>query len=231
MFKLKYLTNFGSRCKRWYNRVGRAARKRWSMNPCAVIWNRIETFWPKPLSGKMSSGDCMATTNLALVVADAGPLIHLDELAALDVLSHYKAVFVPNAVWLEVERHRPQALQQTSVKLIRQLPSAPSASISAMTAIYTLHHGEQEALSLCLNHAADVLLTDDTAARLAAKSLNITVHGTLGLLIHAARLQLRTPSEVLALLAAIPQQTTLHIRPSLLNEIVTRVKAEWESEL
>lgn len=100
-----------------------------------------------------------------------------------------------------------------------------------MTAIYTLHHGEREALTLCLDHAVDVLLTDDTAARLAAKTLNITTHGTLGLLIRAVRRHLRTPSEVLALLAAIPQQTTLHIRPSLLNEIVTRVKAEWESEL
>jgi predicted nucleic acid-binding protein len=173
----------------------------------------------------------MAKTKPALVVADAGPLIHLDELAALDVLSDYAEVFVPNAVWLEVQNHRPQALQQTSVNLVRQ-PSPPaSARINAMTAMYTLHHGEREALSLCLDHAVDVLLTDDTAARLAAKTLNITTHGTLGLLIRAVRQHLRTPSEVLALLTAVPQQTTLHIRPSLLNEIVTRVKTEWESGL
>ncbi len=70
-----------------------------------------------------------------------------------------------------------------------------------------------------------------TAARLAAKSLNITAHGTLGLLIRAVRQQLRTPSEVVALLAAIPQQTTLHIRPSLLHDVIARVKAEWASEL
>jgi predicted nucleic acid-binding protein len=72
------------------------------------------------------------------------------------------------------------------------------------------------------------LLTDHTAARLAAKSLNITTHGTLGLLIHALRQNLRTPSEALALLASIPQQTTLHIRPSLLNEVVARVKSVWK---
>lgn len=173
----------------------------------------------------------MARTKPALVVADAGPLMHLDELAALDVLSDYAEVFVPNAVWLEVQHHRPQALQHAIVKLVRQPPPPASARINAMTAIYTLHHGEREALTLCLDHAVDVLLTDDTAARLAAKTLNITTHGTLGLLIRAVRRHLRTPSEVLALLAAIPQQTTLHIRPSLLNEIVTRVKAEWESEL
>lgn len=167
----------------------------------------------------------MATTRPVLVVADAGPLIHLDELDALDVLGDYAAVFVPDAVWLEVQHHRPQVLQQANVKLIRQLPPAPSARINAMAAIYTLHNGEREALALCLDQAVNILLTDDTAARLAAKSLNIAAHGTLGLLIRAVRQQLRTPSEVVSLLAAIPQQTTLHIRPSLLNEAIARVRA------
>ena len=169
----------------------------------------------------------MARTKPALVVADAGPLIHLHELAALDVLRDFVEIFVPNAVWLEVLHHRPQALQQSDIKLIRQLPPAPSAKINALSAVYTLHHGEREALALCLDHTISVFLTDDTAARLAAKSLNITTHGTLGLLIRAVRQQLRTPSEALVLLAAIPQQTTLHIHPSLLNEVIARVKAEW----
>lgn len=165
-----------------------------------------------------------------LVVADAGPLIHLDELAALDVLSDYAEIFVPDAVWLEVQHHRPQALQRIFVNLVRQPAPPASTRINAITAIYTLHHGEREALTLCLDQAINVLLTDDTAARLAAKSLNVTTHGTLGLLIRAVRQHLRTPSEVLALLAAIPRQTTLHIRPSLLNDVVERVKAEWESD-
>lgn len=169
----------------------------------------------------------MAKTNAALVVADAGPLIHLDELAALDVLVDYAGILVPNAVWLEVERHRPQALQTSTVKLIRQLPTPSSAKINAMTAIYTLHDGEREALGLCVAHLISVLLTDDTAARLAAKSLNITTHGTLGLLIRAVRQKLLTAEEVLALLAAIPKQTTLHIRPSLLQEIISKAQDEW----
>lgn len=71
------------------------------------------------------------------------------------------------------------------------------------------------------------LLTDDTAARLAVKSLNISSHGTLELLLRAVRQGLRTSAEVLLLLAAIPQQTTLHIRPSLLSAVVERAKTEW----
>ena len=103
----------------------------------------------------------MAGTEPALVVADAGPLIHLDELASLDVLTGYAEILVPDAVWLEVQQHRPQALQQAVVKFVRQPSPQVSARVNAM--------------------------------------------------------------------AAIPERTTLHIRPGLLNEVIAQVKAEWGS--
>lgn len=179
----------------------------------------------------MLNGDCMAKTNHLLIVADAGPLIHLDELSALDVLSDYTAVLIPNAVWLEVQQHRPQALLKINVKLIRQTTPLVTDKVKALSVLYTLHHGEREALELCLTHSVNLLITGDTAARLAAKSMNIATHGTLGLLIRSVRQKLRQPSEVLALLAAIPEQTTLHIRPSLLNEVIAQVADEWKSKL
>jgi predicted nucleic acid-binding protein len=108
----------------------------------------------------------MAKTDPSLVVADAGPLIHLDELDALDVLSDFTVVFVPEAVWIEVQRHRPQVFRQTGINLIKQPPPSVSAEINALTALYTLHRGEREALSLCITHAASLFITDDTAARL-----------------------------------------------------------------
>ncbi|MBK7002426.1 MAG: hypothetical protein IPH35_21485 [Rhodoferax sp.] len=67
-------------------------------------------------------------------------------------------------------------------------------------------------------------MTDDTAARLAAKSLGVAAHGTIGLLIRAIRQQSRSKTEVLALLRAIPTRTTLHIRPSLLAEVIAQVE-------
>jgi len=167
------------------------------------------------------------TIKQSLVVADAGVLIHLDELGALDVLSDYDVVYVPNAVWLEVEQHRSQALQNKGVNLIRWLSEPYSVKVNAMSTLFTLHHGECEALTLCLNHAINTLLTDDTAARLAAKNLSINAHGSLGLLVRAVRQKLRTPIEVVELLTAIPQKTSLHIRPKLLNDVIAQVQAEW----
>lgn len=40
----------------------------------------------------------------------AGRLMRLDELYALDLLADFTEVLVPDAVWREVERHRPRAL-------------------------------------------------------------------------------------------------------------------------
>jgi predicted nucleic acid-binding protein len=157
-----------------------------------------------------------------VVVADAGPLIHLDELQCLGLLADFSEVRVPEAVWREVEYHRPQALHVSAVPWRRCLPTA-SAQVDALTTLYTLHAGEREALSLCLEFSGVILLTDDTAARLAAKNLAVETHGTIGLLIRAIRRRQLNKTGVLALLSQIPERSSLHIRPGLLAEIIQQV--------
>lgn len=157
-----------------------------------------------------------------IVVADAGPLIHLDELQCLGLLTAFSEVRVPEAVWREVERHRSLALRNTEIPLVRCLPST-SERVDALTALYTLHTGEREALCLCLEFSGALLLTDDTAARLAAKTLAVEAHGTLGLIVRAIRRRQLSKAEVLELLSKVPEQSTLHIRPGLLAEIIQQV--------
>jgi predicted nucleic acid-binding protein len=100
--------------------------------------------------------------------------------------------------------------------------------VDALGAIYTLHAGEREALNLCLDLSGALLLTDDTAARLAAKTLAIEAHGTLGLLLRAIRRRQLSKERVLDLLHQIPGRSTLHIRPGLLTEIIQQVAATSE---
>lgn len=159
-----------------------------------------------------------------VVIADAGPIIHLDELGHLDLLADFGSVIIPETVWQEVEQHRPLALTATGDCLVRQSAKQFSPPVTAVTPLYSLHAGEQEALHLCAEFGDCLLLTDDTAARLAAKSLGIAAHGTLGLLIRAIRRQCLTKVEVLSLLRDIPHRTTLHIRPSLLAEVIADVE-------
>lgn len=158
-----------------------------------------------------------------IVIADAGPLIHLDELECLPLLAAYPEVLVPDAVWREVEQHRPTALIQPDVPLTRRHPVTVER-VEALALVYTLHSGEREALSLCLEYSGALLLTDDTAARLAAKTLAVDAHGTLGVLIRAMRTGQRSRSEVIQLLHDLPQRSTLHIRPGLLQEIIRTVE-------
>lgn len=68
------------------------------------------------------------------------------------------------------------------------------------------------------------IVIDDTAARLAAKNLGVMSHGTLGILVRAIRQQTRSKAEILELLRAIPVQTTLHIRASLLADVISEVE-------
>jgi predicted nucleic acid-binding protein len=156
-----------------------------------------------------------------IVVADTGPLIHLDELSALDVISDWE-IWIPNAVWQELEHHRPDALHHPAISYTRKCPKTPTSSVNTLKNLYTLHHGECEALALCQEYSIFTLLTDDTAARLAAKSLGINAYGTIGLLIRSVRRNFRTKNEVVQLLESIPQRSSLHIRPIFLKEIIAK---------
>jgi len=115
-------------------------------------------------------------SNAATVaICDAGPLIHLDELDSLDLLTDFR-VWIPDAVWQEVQRHRPTALQRPRVPFERQvvLGSVAPALLTLGSAL-SLDAGETEALCIMARAPQALFLTDDAAARLAAHQLGYRV--------------------------------------------------------
>ncbi len=156
-------------------------------------------------------------------VLDAGPIIHLDELGCLSLLSDFQELFVPDAVWKEVERHRPSALSCGHITFIKQQAPPLSSALYALCEAFNLDSGEQEALAFCPLHPGAILFTDDAAVRLAAKAAGIRAFGTLGILIRVIRRRQLTPTEVAGLLEQIPSRTTLFIRKILLREIIEKV--------
>jgi predicted nucleic acid-binding protein len=135
-------------------------------------------------------------------------------------------VLVPEAVWAEVARHRPGALTAATVRLERiATGGSVSPELESLSRALLLHAGERAALQVAQERAGSWLLTDDTAARLAARSLSITAHGTIGILLRAIRRQQRTKAEVLGVLRALPDVSTLHLGRSFLNEIVREMEA------
>jgi len=171
-----------------------------------------------------------ATDSWPLVICDAGPLIHLDEIGCLDLLADFPAVLVPEQVQSEVARHRPTALTHPGAKL-RFVPVAISSEpqLRALVKAFSLASGEQAALSILKHHPDAVLLTDDAAARLAAKALGFRTHGSLGVLLRSIRVGRRTKTSVLEVLHELPLRSTLHIKASLLQEIIQQVESLSES--
>lgn len=161
-------------------------------------------------------------------VLDAGPLIHLAELEALDTLMDFSALFVPLAVREEVERHQLSALKHPDLLLQQAFAPLPSPSLMAMYRALALDKGEIEALSLMDLHPKAILLTDDSAARLAAEHRGIKAHGTIGILIRSVREGHRTEREAIDLLRGLRSRSTLYIRPSLLAEIIQALEKEWK---
>jgi len=160
-----------------------------------------------------------------VVVCDAGPLIHLDELGCLDLLSGFRDVLVPDAVWNEVARHCPSALRRRRIRLHRVTVSDEAGKqLMELAQTFALDAGEVEALRLMASESDAILLTDDAAARLVATKLGHEVHGTIGVVVRALRCAQRTKRQVLNLLRAIPKRSTLFIAESLLATVIAQVR-------
>jgi predicted nucleic acid-binding protein len=161
----------------------------------------------------------------SLIICDAGPLIHLEELGCLDLLGDFARVQVPEAVWQEVRRHRPSALRHRNVKLTR-VSSSPEAEpeLIKLAQDFLLEAGELEALKLMQQSPGAILLTDDAAARFVAQRMEYEVHGTLGVVVRALRRRQRTKRQVLNLLRSIPRRSSLFIERRLLDSVIEQVK-------
>ena len=79
-------------------------------------------------------------------------------------------------------------------------------------------------------YAHAILLTDDSAARLAAEQRCLEAHGTIGLLIRSVRKDRRTGDDVISMLRDIPNRSSLYVRSSLLKEIIYGLDLEWNDK-
>ena len=111
----------------------------------------------------------------AIVVCDAGPLIHLDELDSLHLLAGFREILIPEIVQAELLHHRPAALRSQPLRelpsrVVKSQPTSPE--LQELARFFSLDPGELAALELQSTTPGAILLTDDSAARLAAKALN-----------------------------------------------------------
>ena len=174
----------------------------------------------------MLSGAYQVTSKSTLtVVCDAGPIIHLDELDATFLFKDFHQVMVPTQVWNEVQVYRPGIWNAPNFTYrTTETTIATDSSFQVLVRTFSLDLGEQAALSLIKEYPNATFLTDDAAARLAATTLGLRVHGTVGVLLRSIRRKQYTRSQVLEILRTLPTRSTLHIKSSLLDEIIERLQ-------
>jgi predicted nucleic acid-binding protein len=123
-------------------------------------------------------------------VADSSLLIALSAIGQLELLPQRFSggVIVPHAVWREVVetgRGRTGAAEVASVSWITVCGVQDKNLVSLLRS--ELDEGEAEAVALCREQGAEVVLLDEKAARRVARRLGLAVLGTVGVLIWAKR--------------------------------------------
>jgi predicted nucleic acid-binding protein len=136
------------------------------------------------------------------ITSDTGPLLHLTEARALQLMELIGDVRIPPRVagemaYLLVD-WRPPAWITVEPLLEPYLSEALAWQQAGL-----LDAGEAETVALARQAGADWLLTDDAAARLFATALGIEVHGSLGVLLWAAAAGHLDPIEAEAALSRL----------------------------
>jgi predicted nucleic acid-binding protein len=138
------------------------------------------------------------------LVADTGPVLHLHEAGALHLLPLIGEISLPPLVAAEL---RPRISALPKWAKIQALSSTALECALEWRRAGLLHGGEAEALALAREFKADWFLTDDAAARLMAESLNVEVHGSIGVVLWAVASKLVKKSEAESFLIGLEKSS------------------------
>lgn len=122
-----------------------------------------------------------------IAVSDTGPLLYLSLIHRTELLPQvFERVLIPQSVAAELSD--PSAPPQASGLIVRKPDWLYICTVLGIDpSLQRLGPGEQEAIALALSVPADLLLTDDAAARRTATHVcKIAATGTIGVLYAAA---------------------------------------------
>jgi predicted nucleic acid-binding protein len=165
----------------------------------------------------------------ALAVIDAGPLIHLSELGVLPLLRVFGELHVPQAVWAETagqERVAAADLLDLDILIQHSVASSDVDHFVQAHSLSALHVGEQACLFLCDRLNVTQLVTDDLAARDAAKRLRVTPIGSLGVVIRAYRLGLISLEQAEKVLMDLYSVSSLFVTRDIVQLAIDRLRRE-----
>jgi predicted nucleic acid-binding protein len=124
---------------------------------------------------------------MRLIVCDTGPILHLKEANLLKLLQKAGKVYIPRMVDIEMNEIYPLwGKDRPKWIVVKPLLSDETAQAESLFLSGFLDFGEAEAIVLAKRLNPEWFLTDDTEARILAKSLGFEVHGSLGIVLWSA---------------------------------------------
>lgn len=161
----------------------------------------------------------MGIERVIVAVADAGPIIHLDEIDALGHLSVVDDLLVPRTVYDELQAGTvPPALADIEYDLCAVDEENQETSTN-------LDPGETAALIIASEQNA-VLLTDDLEAREAAQNADIEVHGSIGVIVLAFARDNLPKSEAIERMRSLQTETSLFVTDAVVEQGIALLEEE-----
>ncbi len=124
-----------------------------------------------------------------IVVSDSGPLIALAKIRKLNVLRElFGEIIIPKAVWIEVVERgkgKPGSDEVKNANWIKIIEVKDELSVEILRK--EIEVGEAEAIILAKEINADLIILDEKIPRIIAKSLGLTVVGSLAILFIAKK--------------------------------------------
>ncbi|ADT85041.1 DUF3368 domain-containing protein [Thermococcus barophilus] len=124
-----------------------------------------------------------------IVVSDSGPLIALAKIGKLNVLMElFGQITIPRAVWIEVVERgkgKPGSDEVKNANWIKVIEVEDKLSVEILRK--EIEIGEAEAIVLAKELNANLIILDEKIPRIIAKSLGLTVVGSLAILFIAKK--------------------------------------------
>ena len=157
---------------------------------------------------------------MRLVVADTSPLNYLVLIEQIEILpALFEKVFVLEIVRDELRHDEaPESVRRWIAELPSWVDIVPSAADTDDPALLHLDEGERAAIQLAVRIGAELLLIDDRAGVIVARSKGFAVTGTLGVLdLAASRGMIRLNDAVERL-----KNTSFRCHPDVLDALLAR---------
>lgn len=155
-----------------------------------------------------------------MIVSNSTPLINFAAIGRLDILEAlFTTLTIPPAVEYELLERGQQYPSMIKIQEAVFIVKHDISNIMLRDALtIDLDVGEAEAITLALEHKADLLLLDEIAGRTTAESYQLAFTGSIGCLIEAKRTNI-IPA-VKPLLDAMQQDARYWVNPQLYAKIL-----------